>query len=434
MLLRTGPRPGRTETQSPVHRDLGDSRRRHRPSAVTRFADEPVRPALRVGRRDPRPAGPDHGDAGRSPAGPVLGPAAAPPTTSPLAHRCRAAVLTATPRAARLDEPIDSGERLLHEQSRATAARTLVRRTGPLDGAVFGEVSRTRASDLTAPWSRSPARSCPDGTTAAVGPLPPLLRATEGAFTCLSERARTSSSPATRPAPTATRRSSRSAPASAAAPSTSSGTPTAEGGVIRLAPAQGGQQGHMARAQRPGARSPTRTRRRSPTTASTCRRRSQAVHRLRGDRQGEAAAVCTGVRVERTARRCASSSSAARRSPAASSAARAAPARCASSRRVGRERCGDRRPRSTRTSRPAPTPTRPTPGEGRKLLAFSDSRQAAAYFAPYLEDSYGRLQRRRLITEGLLDRPRRPRAGRRRRRRVHDPQRPQRRSSISPAA
>jgi ATP-dependent helicase YprA (DUF1998 family)/ribosomal protein L40E len=42
------------------------------------------------------------------------------------------------------------------------------------------------------------------------------------------------------------------------------------------------------------------------------------------------------------------------------------------------------------------------PGEGRKLLAFSDSRQAAAYFAPYLEDSYGRLQRRRLIAQGLL--------------------------------
>lgn len=42
------------------------------------------------------------------------------------------------------------------------------------------------------------------------------------------------------------------------------------------------------------------------------------------------------------------------------------------------------------------------PGEGRKLLAFSDSRQAAAYFAPYLQDTYGRLQRRRLITQGLL--------------------------------
>lgn len=42
------------------------------------------------------------------------------------------------------------------------------------------------------------------------------------------------------------------------------------------------------------------------------------------------------------------------------------------------------------------------PGEGRKLLAFSDSRQAAAYFAPYLDESYGRLQRRRLISQGML--------------------------------
>lgn len=43
-----------------------------------------------------------------------------------------------------------------------------------------------------------------------------------------------------------------------------------------------------------------------------------------------------------------------------------------------------------------------SPGEGRKLLAFSDSRQAAAYFAPYLEESYSRLQRRRLISQGML--------------------------------
>jgi ATP-dependent helicase YprA (DUF1998 family) len=43
-----------------------------------------------------------------------------------------------------------------------------------------------------------------------------------------------------------------------------------------------------------------------------------------------------------------------------------------------------------------------SPGEGRKLLAFSDSRQSAAYFAPYLEDSYARLQRRRLISQGMM--------------------------------
>ena len=39
---------------------------------------------------------------------------------------------------------------------------------------------------------------------------------------------------------------------------------------------------------------------------------------------------------------------------------------------------------------------------GPQLLAFSDSRQAAAYFAPYFEDSYRKLQRRRFISQGLL--------------------------------
>ncbi|WP_431897546.1 DEAD/DEAH box helicase [Nonomuraea sp. bgisy101] len=41
------------------------------------------------------------------------------------------------------------------------------------------------------------------------------------------------------------------------------------------------------------------------------------------------------------------------------------------------------------------------PGGGRKLLTFSDSRQAAAYFAPYLESSYAQIQQRRLILDGL---------------------------------
>lgn len=49
----------------------------------------------------------------------------------------------------------------------------------------------------------------------------------------------------------------------------------------------------------------------------------------------------------------------------------------------------------------ADNPDAQRPGEGRKLLAFSDSRQAAAYFAPYLEDSYAKLARRRLIYRGL---------------------------------
>ena len=41
------------------------------------------------------------------------------------------------------------------------------------------------------------------------------------------------------------------------------------------------------------------------------------------------------------------------------------------------------------------------PGQGRKLLLFSDSRQAAAFFAPYLEASYQTIQHRRLILDGL---------------------------------
>jgi ATP-dependent helicase YprA (DUF1998 family) len=41
------------------------------------------------------------------------------------------------------------------------------------------------------------------------------------------------------------------------------------------------------------------------------------------------------------------------------------------------------------------------PGGGRKLLTFSDSRQAAAYFAPYLESSHAVVLQRRLILDGL---------------------------------
>jgi superfamily II DNA or RNA helicase len=42
-----------------------------------------------------------------------------------------------------------------------------------------------------------------------------------------------------------------------------------------------------------------------------------------------------------------------------------------------------------------------TPGDGKKLLTFSDSRQDAAYFAPYLEDSYRDIFRRRAINVAL---------------------------------
>ncbi|WP_397519216.1 DEAD/DEAH box helicase [Rhodococcus pyridinivorans] len=48
--------------------------------------------------------------------------------------------------------------------------------------------------------------------------------------------------------------------------------------------------------------------------------------------------------------------------------------------------------------------TREEVGDGRKLLMFSDSRQSAAFAAPYLERTYGRLLERRYLTLALQDR------------------------------
>ncbi|QRY63422.1 DEAD/DEAH box helicase [Gordonia sp. PDNC005] len=42
-------------------------------------------------------------------------------------------------------------------------------------------------------------------------------------------------------------------------------------------------------------------------------------------------------------------------------------------------------------------------GEGRKLLMFSDSRQAAAFAAPYLDKTYGRMLQRRYLTQVITD-------------------------------
>lgn len=52
---------------------------------------------------------------------------------------------------------------------------------------------------------------------------------------------------------------------------------------------------------------------------------------------------------------------------------------------------------------PAVGPSFELPGQGRKLLFFSDSRQTAAYFAPYLEDTHRRLAQRRILTMALDD-------------------------------
>ena len=49
-----------------------------------------------------------------------------------------------------------------------------------------------------------------------------------------------------------------------------------------------------------------------------------------------------------------------------------------------------------------PDPTKPyLPGGGRKLLCFSDSRQQAAQFAPYMQGTYNNLLRRRVLFEAM---------------------------------
>jgi hypothetical protein len=51
---------------------------------------------------------------------------------------------------------------------------------------------------------------------------------------------------------------------------------------------------------------------------------------------------------------------------------------------------------------PGPPEAADLPGQGRKLLLFSDSRQAAAFAAPYLANTYGQLQQRALLVDGLM--------------------------------
>ena len=50
---------------------------------------------------------------------------------------------------------------------------------------------------------------------------------------------------------------------------------------------------------------------------------------------------------------------------------------------------------------PTGSPHAPDVGEGRKLLSFADSRQDAAFFAPYLDRTYARTVHRRLVWEVL---------------------------------
>jgi ATP-dependent helicase YprA (DUF1998 family) len=48
-------------------------------------------------------------------------------------------------------------------------------------------------------------------------------------------------------------------------------------------------------------------------------------------------------------------------------------------------------------------PAAQMPGQGRKLMIFSDNRQQAAFFAPYMQDAFEKILWRKLIYRGLVD-------------------------------
>ena len=137
-------------------------------------------------------------------------------------------------------------ERLSHEQSLATLRKVLGAGPTPFDDAaraVFGQDPNAGVG-LAAMVAVASAAKFPDGTPPLSARYHLFLRATEGAFTCLSRiRAHTSSSPAHETCPDCTRRSSRSARASAAVLSTSWAPPHPRVGSLRLRPRKAGSKG-----------------------------------------------------------------------------------------------------------------------------------------------------------------------------------------------
>ena len=237
-----------------------------------------------------------------------------------------------------------------------------------------------------------------DGTTPLSARYHLFLRATEGAFTCLSrtgphvQLARHTRLPGLRCA------SLRDRLLQALRRRPRLGTPTPEEGVLHLRP-------RKAASRAPGSCSgtttvsPTRTRTPQWTTATKSRPRTARL--CTGAAPGRPTgmrSVCPGCAASDDATGPQTEAAWRRKSPAAWCAVPVGPPPSGSSRPARTPAAPSSPPRSTSTFRPAADPTAAElPGEGRKLLAFSDSRQSAAYFAPYLEDSYARLQRRRLI-------------------------------------
>lgn len=374
------------------------------PSTVTRFASNLFGQPFEFVDGDP-----DRQDLVRAtrveaPAGPFWGPLSAADYQILVAGADpAAAVLKAVETAGWQADGATAADALIHEQSLATLRSTLA--TGPqvltkVAATVFGEDPEAGAG-ITAMVELGSALRAKDGTTPLSARYHLFLRATEGAFTCLSPKgphvqlARHTDCPDCY-APVFEIGSCKRCGAVHVL-----GTPTPEGGVLRLRPRKAGSKGTWLVLG------------------------EQVAH----TDEDEDAVADDGVEITADDAKLCTGCGAIGKPDAAGCSGCAStdlrPVRKLKQRGeeiAGCLVCGARGSGTVRVFETGsdasgavittalyqnlPASSDPhdgqRPGEGRKLLAFSDSRQAAAYFAPYLEDSYGRLQRRRLIAQGLL--------------------------------
>ena len=376
------------------------------PGAVTRFASNLFGQPFEWSQHDPEYQDVVMARRVEAPPGPFWGPLSAVEYHALAGEVDRdAAVLELATKAGwpGADAGVTAAKALSHEKSLAAMREMLAK--GPqtftaVADAVFGDTT-DNAAGLSAMVDLASSLREADGTTPLSARYHLFLRATEGAFTCLSARgphvqlARHEVCPDC-DAPVFELGSCKRCGAVHVY-----GTPTPEGGVLRLRPRKAGSKGiWLVLGDHDGLDDEDEL----------------AVIDDSGEISGEQAKLCTGCGVlahpgESTCSACGASD--------------LRPVRKLKQRGdeiAGCLVCGARGAATVRVFETGsdasgavittalyqnlPIADDPhgalSPGEGRKLLAFSDSRQSAAYFAPYLEDSYSRLQRRRLISQGML--------------------------------